>query len=96
MNKQDERRDTIEKERGFSMEIWTWPLIFVVLIISLISLIWTARIAKHQEVQKGTNDKSYSEIVENNPNMLNPIFWMYGVAGIFIGMVMVYYILLYR
>lgn len=78
------------------MGMWTWPLIVVVVIISLISLIWTARFAKHQEVQRGTNDESYSEIVENNPNMLNPIFWIYGIAGIFMGIVMVYYILLYR
>ncbi len=78
------------------MGIWTWPLIFVVVLIGLASLIWTMRIAKRQEVQSGTHDEVYSKTVENNPTVLNPIIWMYGIAGLFIGLVMIYYILLYR
>lgn len=78
------------------MGVWTWPLVFVGLMICVVSLIWTMRIAKNQEVQSGTNDESYSKTVENSPTMLNPIFWFYGIAGLFIGIVMIYYFLLYR
>jgi len=78
------------------MGIWTWPVIIVGLLICVVSLIWTMRIAKNQEVQEGAHDESYSETVENNPNILNPIFWMYGIAGLFMGFVMIYYILFYR
>ncbi|MGG0656825.1 short-chain dehydrogenase [Rummeliibacillus pycnus] len=78
------------------MGVWTWPLVFVALMISALSLVWTMRIAKNQEVQSGSNDESVSKTVEENPTMLNPIFWFYGIAGLFMGLVMAYYILLYR
>lgn len=78
------------------MGVWTWPLIFVVIVISAIAFIWTLRIAKNQEAQSGPYDESYSKTVENNPSMLNPIIWSYIIAGIFMGFVMIYYILLYR
>lgn len=78
------------------MGVWTWPLIFIVILISAISFVWTMRVAKKQEVQNGPYDESYSKTVENNPTMLNPIIWCYLIAGIFMGIVMVYYILLYR
>lgn len=78
------------------MGVWTWPLIFVVILISAISLILTLRDAKKQEVQSGPYDESYSKTVENNPTMLNPIIWCYLISGVFMGIVIVYYILLYR
>lgn len=74
----------------------TWPLIFVVILISALSYIWTLRIAKNQEAQSGPYDESYSKTVENNPTMLNPIIWCYIISGIFMGIVIIYYILLYR
>ena len=78
------------------MGVWTWPLIFVVILISAISFIWTLNIAKNQGAQSGPYDESYSETVENNPTMLNPIIWCYIISGIFMGIVIIYYILLYR
>ncbi|MBO2534388.1 short-chain dehydrogenase [Rummeliibacillus suwonensis] len=78
------------------MGIWTWPLIFVVILISAVSFIWTLRIAKKQEAQNGSYDESYSKTVENNPTMLNPIIWCYIISGIFMGIVIIYYIVLYK
>ena len=74
----------------------TWPLIFVVILISAISYILTLRIAKNQEAQSGPYDESYSKTVENSPTMLNPIIWCYIISGIFMGIVIIYYILLYK
>ncbi|WP_146552332.1 hypothetical protein [Rummeliibacillus sp. SL167] len=78
------------------MGIWTWPLIFVVILISAVSFIWTLRIAKKQEAQNDSYDESYSKTVENNPTMLNPIIWCYIISGVFMGIVIIYYIVLYK
>lgn len=72
------------------MDIWTVPLMFVILIILLIGLM-SIRKWKNADAVIGEKDSPIPEAIEEHPFTLNPIIWIILVAAIFTGIVIFYY-----
>jgi fatty acid desaturase len=72
------------------MDIWTVPMIIVVLIICLIGLA-SARKLHHANAGTNEQDSAIPQAVEEHPFTLNPIIWIILVAAFFIGLVIFYY-----
>lgn len=72
------------------MDIWTVPLIIVVLIISLISFVSVRKWTKVNAVIE-TQNSQIPDTIEAHPFKLNPIIWITLVALFFIGIVIFYY-----
>ena len=72
------------------MDIWTIPLIIVVLIICLIGFASVRKFAKADRVVNG-QDSAIPEVIEDHPFSVNPIFWVILVATFFTGIVIFYY-----
>lgn len=72
------------------MDIWTVPLIFVILLILLIGLLSIRKWRNMDPVVHG-KDSSIPDAIEEHPYTLNPIFWVILVATFFIGIVIFYY-----
>lgn len=73
------------------MSIWTWPLIGAIVIIGSISFIATRRIMTLETRRAQNNDTPVSQAVKDHPYTMNPIFWVYAVALIFISLVILFY-----
>ncbi len=72
------------------MDVWTVPLITVVLIICIIGFISVKKWNKAASVADG-QDNQISGPIEEHPFTLNPMFWIVLVAVFFIGIVIFYY-----
>lgn len=72
------------------MDIWTKPLIFVVIIICFIGFAGVRKMNKTSAALKGQK-QSIPEAIEDHPFTLNPIVWVIFVASFFIGIVIFYY-----
>jgi hypothetical protein len=72
------------------LDIWTVPLIIVVLIICMIGFISVRKWNKANTVFE-TQDSQTAATVEEHPFTLNPIFWVILVSVFFIGIVIFYY-----
>ena len=72
------------------MDVWTVPLITVVLIICIIGFISVKKWNKAKVVVDG-QDNQISGPIEEHPFTLNPIIWIVLVAVLFIGIVIFYY-----
>lgn len=71
------------------MDIWTGPLIVVVLIICLISIAAVRKMSKKEPVVDGRS--VVNEAIADHPFTLNPILWIILVASGFMGIVIIYY-----
>ncbi len=72
------------------MDIWTVPLIFVVLIICAIGFVSVRKLSKLDPVIRG-KDSAIPEAIEEHPFALNPIIWVILVGVIFMSIVITYY-----
>ena len=72
------------------MDIWTVPLIIVILIICMIGSI-SARKGHRKETVTQGGDSPIPETVEAHPFTLNPIIWIILIAAFFTGIVIFYY-----
>ncbi|KXH79822.1 hypothetical protein [Sporosarcina sp. HYO08] len=72
------------------MDIWTIPLIIVILIITLISVLSVRKGHKAKLLAKG-RDGEIPEPIEDHPFTLNPIIWVMLVATMFAFIVIFYY-----
>jgi hypothetical protein len=72
------------------VDIWTVPLIIVVLVICLIGFVSVRKWNKANVVVEGQDSQIPAEI-EDHPFTLNPIIWVILVAGLFILTVIFYY-----
>lgn len=72
------------------MDIWTVPLIFVVLLILMIGFLSIRKWKKVDAVLQA-KDNPIPEAIEEHPFTLNPIFWVILVATFFTGIVIFYY-----
>lgn len=72
------------------MDIWTVPLIIVILIICLIGIKSVRKWNKADPVVDG-KDSSIPEAIEDHPFTLNPIIWVILVASAFTFIVIFYY-----
>ena len=75
---------------GIFLDVWTVPLITVVLIICIIGFISVKKWRKASVVVNG-QDNQTSGPIEEHPFTLNPIIWITLVAVFFIGIVIFYY-----
>ncbi|MGE7950411.1 MULTISPECIES: short-chain dehydrogenase [unclassified Lysinibacillus] len=73
------------------MGMWLIPALIAITIIAAISLVSTLKIAKMTSERKSEKDTPISETVEENATMLNPIFWVYGIFLLFLGIMIFYY-----
>jgi len=73
------------------MDIWTWPLLIVVTLISAIALYATWSIMKFEDRRQQVNDSPVSQAVKQHPYSMNPIVWVLMAALIFISIVIAYY-----
>ncbi|MBO0585952.1 hypothetical protein [Sporosarcina sp. E16_8] len=71
------------------MDIWTVPLITIVLIICIIGFIAVKKWSKVPVVE--VQDNQIPGPIEEHPFTLNPIIWIALVAVFFIGIVIFYY-----
>lgn len=72
------------------MDIWTVPLIIVVLIICLIGFASVRKWNKADAVVEG-QDSEIPDAIADHPFTLNPIIWVILVAGLFMLTVIFYY-----
>ena len=72
------------------MDIWTGPLIVVVLIICMIGIASVRKWHRADAVVDG-QDSAIPEAIEDHPFTLNPIIWVILVAAFFMGIVIFYY-----
>jgi quinol-cytochrome oxidoreductase complex cytochrome b subunit len=72
------------------MDIWTVPMIIVVLIICMIGLASVRKMHQVDAVVKG-QDSAIPKAIEEHPYTLNPIIWIILIAAFFIGIVIFYY-----
>lgn len=75
------------------MDIWTWPLLFVIVIISLIGLYGTWRVMTLESRRQQVNDTPIAQSVKDNPMSFNPIFWVFVAAGAFVFVIIMYYVM---
>jgi len=73
------------------MDIWAWPLLGVVIIISAIGLYSTLSIMKFENRRLQANDSPVSQKVKQHPYTMNPIVWVLLAALVFIAIVIAYY-----
>ncbi|MBO0601431.1 hypothetical protein I2483_07135 [Sporosarcina sp. E16_3] len=73
------------------MDVWTVPLITVVLIICIIGFISVKKWNKAPVVAVDGQNDQISGPIEEHPFTLNPIIWIVLVAVLFIGIVIFYY-----
>ncbi|MGE7836190.1 hypothetical protein [Viridibacillus arvi] len=78
------------------MDSWTWPLMAVILLICGIGYAYTRRIAKMEQQAVHNNDQPISQAVKDNPTMLNPIIWVYGLAFVFVFILIFYNVMKYK
>ncbi|MDW0111949.1 MULTISPECIES: hypothetical protein [Sporosarcina] len=72
------------------MDIWTVPVVIVILIIAYIG--WkSVRNWNEPVVRLNNKDQQIPEVVEENPFTVNPIIWVIAVASVFILFVIFYY-----
>ena len=71
------------------MDIWTGPLVVVIIIICLISIAAVRKSSKEVPMVEGRTE--IKEVIEDHPFSLNPILWIILVAAVFMGIVIVYY-----
>ena len=71
------------------MDIWTGPLIIVIVIICSISIAAVRKSSREVPVVEGRAETK--EVIEEHPFTLNPILWIILVAAAFMGIVIVYY-----
>ncbi len=71
------------------MDIWTGPLIGVILIVCLISYLAIRKTSKMASLVGERNEVSDS--VADHPFVLNPILWVILTVTVFIGIVIFYY-----
>lgn len=71
------------------MDIWTGPLIFVIVIICLISIFAVRKSSRGAPEKEGRSEIN-SAIVEH-PFTLNPLLWIILIAVTFMGIVITYY-----
>ena len=73
------------------MGMWLVPLLITITIICVIAFVSTMRIAKMTTERDSEKDTPISEKVEENPTVLNPIFWAYALFFAFTGIMIFYY-----
>lgn len=73
------------------MGMWLIPALIAITIIAAISLVSTLKIAKMTSKRESEKDTPISETVEEYTTMLNPIFWVYGIFLLFLGIMIFYY-----
>ncbi|PUB17999.1 hypothetical protein [Paenisporosarcina sp. OV554] len=73
------------------MGLWTWPLLGVIVIICAVGFYATRRIMTFERERQQTNDSPIPVAVKEHPYTLNPIFWVFAAALIFISIVIGYY-----
>ncbi|MBK3495370.1 hypothetical protein JFL43_11025 [Viridibacillus sp. YIM B01967] len=78
------------------MDLWTWPLMATILLICSIGYVVTRHVMKIEEQRVSENDLPVSQAVKDNPMILNPIVWAYGIAFIFVFILIAYYVIQYQ
>lgn len=73
------------------MDFWTYPLLVVITIISAIGLYGTWSIMKFENRRQQATDSPVSHAVKEHPFSMNPIFWVFVAATVFISIVIAYY-----
>lgn len=69
--------------------VWIIPFIFVIGIVSWITIASIQKSSKLTSITTGKDE--IAQEIEEHPFTLNPIIWIILVATIFIGIVIVYY-----
>lgn len=79
------------KSRGVLEMSILWILAAISIVLISIFAYWsTIHIAKSTEIRQQTNDTPIPEAIKNNPTLLNPIFGVYVVVGLF-SAIMIFY-----
>lgn len=73
------------------MGMWLIPALIAMIIICVISFVYTLKIAKMTSERKSEKDTPISETVEEYATMLNPIVWVYAIFLLFLGIMIFYY-----
>ncbi|NYF24061.1 hypothetical protein [Sporosarcina sp. JAI121] len=73
------------------MDIWTVPLIIVVLIIGLISFVSVRKWNKANAAVEVQDSRNPAVVEEDHPFTLNPIIWIALASVFFMGIVIFYY-----
>ena len=71
------------------MGIFTYPAIFVVIIICILSAFVTMDAAKRSQLSE--RDEVDLQKVERHPVLFNPIILIYVIVGLFMGIIIFYY-----
>ncbi|MBX8942866.1 short-chain dehydrogenase [Lysinibacillus sp. K60] len=73
------------------MGMWLIPALIAMIIICVISFVYTLKIAKMTSERKSEKDTPISETVEEYATILNPIVWVYSIFLLFLGIMIFYY-----
>ncbi|EFI70470.1 short-chain dehydrogenase [Lysinibacillus sp. HST-98] len=73
------------------MGMWLIPALIAMIIICIISFVYTLKIAKMTSERKSEKDTPISETVEEYSTILNPIVWVYAIFLLFLGIMIFYY-----
>ncbi|MEY2370413.1 MULTISPECIES: short-chain dehydrogenase [Lysinibacillus] len=73
------------------MGMWLIPALIAMIIICVISFVYTLKIAKMTSERKSEKDTPISETVEEYATILNPIVWVYAIFLLFLGIMIFYY-----
>lgn len=73
------------------MGMWLIPALIAMIIICIISFVYTLKIAKMTSERKSEKDTPISETVEEYATILNPIVWVYAIFLLFLGIMIFYY-----
>jgi len=73
------------------MGMWLIPALIAMIIICVISFVYTLKIAKMTSERKSEKDTPISETVEEYSTILNPIVWVYAIFLLFLGIMIFYY-----
>ncbi|MET1013412.1 MAG: hypothetical protein ABWX61_02740 [Paenisporosarcina sp.] len=73
------------------MEMWTWPLIGMIIIVGGISLYSTLRVMRFERERQSATDAPIAGEIKEHPALFNPVIWTYILAAVFIFSVIFYY-----
>ncbi|MFX3674281.1 MAG: hypothetical protein ACE3JQ_07530 [Paenisporosarcina sp.] len=74
------------------MDIWTWALMGIVIIVSGIGLYSTLKVMRFERERHSANDSPISVAEKEHPALFNPVIWAYILAFVFIFVVIGYYV----
>ena len=74
-----------------ALQMWVWPTLGVVFLICAISVYATRQIGHMEKRRVDGHDTPIPQEVKEHPFSMNPIFWAFLAAFIFMAIVISYY-----